>query len=119
MTEDSPEGVDSDEFKKQVTDKDPSNKRIQKISEDKKIFVNQKLRINPWRNEAGYDDNIYVNPYIKLLDETQPDFDQNEQKDNIAKFRAICIRSLRRSRAVNVWSGKKTYFLILEMDKNI
>ena len=110
MTEDPPEGVDPEEFKKQVIAKDPFDKRMQKISEDKKIFVNQKLRINPWRIEVGYDDNIYVNPYIKLLDETQPDFDPNEQKDNIANFVAICIRSLRWPGAVNIWSGKETYF---------
>ena len=110
MTEDPPEGVDPEEFKKQVIAKDPFDKRMQKISEDKKIFVNQKLRINPWRIEVGYDDNVYINPYIKLLDETQPDFDPNEQKDNIANFLAICIRSLRWPGAVNIWSGKETYF---------
>ena len=114
MTEDPPEGVDPEEFKKQVIAKDPFDKRMQKISEDKKIFVNQKLRINPWRIEVGYDDNIYVNPYIKLLDETQPDFDPNEQKDNIANFVAICIRSLRWPGAVNIWSGKETYFFLLK-----
>ena len=70
MTEEPPEGVDPEEFKKQVIAKDPFDKRMQKISEDKKIFINQKVRIKPWRIDVGYEDNIYINPYIKLLDET-------------------------------------------------
>ena len=110
MTEEPPEGVDPEEFKKQVIAKDPFDKRMQKISEDKKIFINQKLRINAWRIDSGYENNIYINPYIKLLDETQPDFDPNEQKDNMANFLVICIRSLRWPGAVNIWSGKETYF---------
>ena len=110
MAEEPPEGVDPEEFKKQVIARDPFDKRMQKISEDKKIFINQKLRINPWRIDIGYEDNIYINPYIKLLDETQPDFDPNEQKDNNVNFLAICIRSLRWPGAVNIWSGKETYF---------
>ena len=110
MIEDAPEGVDPDEFKKQIIAKDPFDKRMKKISEDKKIFVNQKLRINPWRIEVGYEDSIYINPYIKLLDETQPDFDPNEQKDNTSNFVTICIRSLRWPGAVNIWCGKETYF---------
>ena len=110
MAEEPPEGVDPEEFKKQVIARDPFDKRMQKISEDKKIFINQKLRINPWRIDIGYEDNIYINPYIKLLDETQPDFDPNEQKDNNVNFLAICLRSLRWPGAVNIWSGKETYF---------
>ena len=110
MTEEPPEGVDPEEFKKQVIAKDPFDKRMQKISDDKKIFINQKLRINAWRIDSGYENNIYINPYIKLLDETQPDFDPNEQKDNMANFLVICIRSLRWPGAVNIWSGKETYF---------
>ncbi len=110
MTEEPPEGVDPEEFKKQVIAKDPFDKRMQKISEDKKIFINQKLRINAWRIDSGYENNIYINPYIKLLDETQPDFDPNEQKDNMANFLVICIRSLRWPGAINIWSGKETYF---------
>ena len=110
MTEDPPEGVDPDEFKKQVIAKDPFDKRMQKISEDKAIFINQKLKINSWRIEYGNEDNIYINPYIKLLDETQPDFDPNEQKDNMANFLAIGVKSLRWPGAVNIWTGKETYF---------
>ena len=110
MTEEVPEGIDPDEFKKQVIAKDPFDKRIKGINEDKKIFVNSKLKINSWRIDTGYENNIYINPYIKLLDETQPDFDPNEQKDNTANFLAICIRSLRWPGAVNIWSGKETYF---------
>jgi hypothetical protein len=110
MTEDPPEGVDPEEFKKQVIAKDPFDKRMQKISEDRKIFINQRIRINPWRIETGYEDNIYINPYIKMLDETAPDFDPNEQKDNMANFLAISIKSLRWPGAVNIWTGKETYF---------
>ena len=110
IIEDPPEGVDPEEFKKQVIAKDPFDKRMQRISEDKKIFINQKLRINPWRIEVGYENNVYINPYIKLLDATQPDFDPNEQKDNIANFLMICIRSLRWPGAINIWTGKETYF---------
>ena len=110
MTEEPPEGIDPEEFKKQVIAKDPFDKRMKKISEDKQIFVNQKLKINSWRIDPGYEDNIYINPYIKLLDETQPDFDPNEQKDNQANFLVICIRSLRWPGAVNIWTGKESYF---------
>ena len=110
MIEDPPEGVDPEEFKKQVIAKDPFDKRMQKISEDQKIFINQKLRINPWRIEVGYENNVYINPYIKLLDETQPDFDPNEQKDNIANFLTVCLSSLRWPGAANIWTGKETYF---------
>ena len=110
MTEDPPEGVDPEEYKKQVIAKDPFDKRMQKISEDKKIFINQRIRINPWKIETGYENNIYINPYIKLLDETQPDFDPNEQKDNMANFLTISIRSLRWPGAVNIWTRKETYF---------
>ena len=117
MTEDPPEGVDPEEFKKQVIAKDPFDKRMKKISEDKKIFINQKLGINPWRIEVGYEDTIYINPYIKLLDETQPDFDPNEQKDNMANFLAICIRSLRLAGAVNIWSGKEKFIFFWKWTK--
>ena len=110
LTEEVPEGIDPDEFKKQVIAKDPFDKRMKKITEDNKIFVNQKLRINSWRIDPGYEDNIYLNPYIKLLDETQPDFDPNEQKDNLANFLVIAIRSLRWPGAVNIWTGKENYF---------
>ena len=47
---------------------------------------------------------------LKLLDETQPDFDPNEQKDNLANFLVIAIRSLRWPGAVNIWTGKENYF---------
>ena len=110
MTEEVPEGIDPEEYKKQVIAKDPFDKRMKRITEDNKIFVNQKLRINSWRIDPGYEDNIYINPYIKLLDETQPDFDPNEQKDNNANFLVICIRSLRWPGAVNIWCGKENYF---------
>ena len=83
-----PEGVDPEKFKKQVIAKTPFDKRMNNISKNKKIFVNQKLRINPWRIEVWYEDNVYINPYFKLLDETQPDLDPNEQKDNIVNFRS-------------------------------
>lgn len=110
MTEEPPEGVDPEEFKKQVIAKDPFDKRMQRISDDKKIFINQKTRMTPWKVEIGYEDNVYTNPYVKLLDETQPDFDPLEQKDNKVNFLTICIRSLRWPGAVNIWTGKETYF---------
>ena len=105
-----PEGVDAEEYKKQVIAKDPFDKRMKNILEDKKIFINQKLKINSWRMDVGYEDNVYINPYIKLLDETQPDFDPNEQKDNTANFLTISLRSLRWPGAINIWTGKETYF---------
>ena len=111
--EEPPEGVDAEEFKKRMIAKDPFDKRMQRALEDKKIFISQKNKIVPWKIETGYEDNIYVNPYIKLLDETQPDFDPNEQKDNKANFLTICIRSLRWPGAFNVWTGKENYFFYI------
>ena len=45
--------------------------------------------MNPWRLEQQYEDNVYVNPYIKLLDETQPDFDPLEQKENKMNYQSL------------------------------
>ena len=108
-----PDEVDPEEFKKKQMELDPFEKRIKPITED--VFIQgasaiSNIKIIPWKLSQYMEDNIYVNPYIKLLDETQPDFDPNEQKDNTANFLAICIRSLRWPGAVNIWSGKETYF---------
>ena len=110
---DPPEGIDPEEFKKKIIANDPFDKRIKNILEDKKIFITQKNKIIPWKIETGYENNIYINPYVKLLDETQPDFDPNEQKDNKANFLTICIRSLRWPGAFNVWTGKESYFFYI------
>ena len=53
-----------------------------------------------------YEDKIYINPYIKLLEET-PDFDQ---KDNKADYGIICVKSLIWPGAYNFYFGKENYF---------
>ena len=66
--------------------------------------------MTPWRIEQQYEDNVYINPYIKLLDETQPDFDPNEQKENKMNYSCIALKSLRWPGAINIYSNKESYF---------
>ena len=52
------------------------------------------VKIIPWKLSQVYEDKIYINPYIKLLEETpdfEPDFDQ---KDNKVDYGIICVKSL-------------------------
>lgn len=81
--------------------------------EDTKIiskFKSDYNSIEPWRLDEYFEDKIYVNPYVKLLDETQPDFDPLEQKDNKSNYTMVIVRSLRWPGAINVYMGKEVYF---------
>ena len=40
------------------------------------------IKIIPWKLTQYVEDNIYINPNIKLLDEKSPDSDPSEQKEN-------------------------------------
>ena len=105
-----PENIDPDEYKKKVLLADPFDKRIKPISTDMPIKIGHKIQITPWSIKQTYGELIYTNPYIKLLDETQPDFDPNEQKDNKVNYLTVCVKSLRWPGAVNFYLGKESYF---------
>ena len=115
IIDDAPEGVEPEEYKKRIIEKDPFDKRLEPVANDKKIKIGilgseDYLYMTPWRIEQQYEDNVYVNPYIKLLDETQPDFDPNEQKENKMNYSCIVVKSLRWPGAVNIYSNKESYF---------
>lgn len=113
IIDDAPEGVDPDENRKKQIDKDPFDKRIKPATDDKpmKLPVSKMvIDIPAWKLNQLYEDTIYVNPYIKLLDETQPDFDPLEQKDNKANYLIICVKSLRWPGAYNILIGKESFF---------
>ena len=110
IPEEVPEGVEPDDFRKKFIAQDPFDKRIKSVIEDRKIIINSNKSIIPWKIEKGYEDSIYINPYIKLLDETQPDFDPLEQKDNKANYLVVSVRSLRWPGAVNFYTNKESYF---------
>ena len=42
-----------------------------------------------WKLNQYMEDNIYVNLYIKLLDEKSPDFGSSEQKENKCDYSLI------------------------------
>lgn len=107
-----PEEVDPEEYRKKIMDKDPFDKRIKPVTEDNTIATStySKLKVCPWKISQFYEDKIYINPYIKLLDETQPDFDPLEQKDNKADYTLICVKSLLWPGAYNFYLGKESYF---------
>lgn len=114
--DETPEGVDPDEYRKKIMDKDPFEKRIKPITNDKGIesgFKSDYIEITPWRLDQYYENNIYINPYIKMLDENSPDFDPNEQKDNKANYTITVVRSLRWPGAINVYMGKESYFFYI------
>lgn len=105
-----PENIDPDEYKKKVLVNDPFDKRMKPAFDDKKIRITQQKEIVPWSLSQIYDDSIYVNPYIKLLDETAPDFDPLEQKDNKEYYIILCVKSLHWPGAFNFYIGKESYF---------
>ena len=107
-----PEELDPEEYRKKIMEKDPFEKRIKPVTEDKLISTStfSKLKVCPWKISQCYEDTVYVNPYIKLLDETQPDFDPLEQKDNKADYTVICVKSLLWPGAYNFYIGKESYF---------
>ena len=115
IIDDAPEGVEPEEYKKRIIEKDPFDKRLEPVANDKKIKIGilgseDYLYMTPWRIEQQYEDNVYINPYIKLLDETQPDFDPNEQKENKMNYSCIALKSLRWPGAINIYSNKESYF---------
>ena len=108
-----PEDADAEEFKKKEMEKDPYEKRIKPISEDRCILGASnysELKISPWKINQYFEDDIYTNPYIKLLDEKAPDFDPAEQKDNKCDYSVICVKSLRWPGAYNFYVNKTAYF---------
>ena len=109
VPEDAP---DPEEYTKKEKEKDPFEKRIKPIVEDITIKSNSltNVKIPAWKLSQVYEDKVYVNPYIKLLDETQPDFDPTEQKDNKGDYGIICVKSLIWPGAYNFYFGKESYF---------
>ena len=115
IIDDPPEGVEPEDHKKRIIEKDPFDKRLEPVENDKKLKLGvlgseDYLYVTPWRIEQQYEDNVYINPYIKLLDETQPDFDPAEQKDNTVNYSCIVVKSLRWPGAINIYSNKESYF---------
>ena len=115
IIDDAPEGIEPEDYKKKIIEKDPFDKRLEPVANDRKIKIGilgseDYLYMNPWRIEQEYEDNVYINPYIKLLDETQPDFDPLEQKENKMNYSCIVVKSLRWPGAFNIYSNKETYF---------
>lgn len=108
-----PEEADPEEFKKKAMEADPFEKRIKPITEDK--FIQgassiSNIKISPWKLTQYFEDQIYTNPYIKLLDEKAPDFDPLEQKDNSCDYTVICVKSLLWPGAYNFYINKTCYF---------
>ena len=104
---------DPEEFRKKEMEKDPFEKRIKPISEDIGIMGASnfsEIKISPWKLTQYFEDEIYTNPYIKLLDEKAPDFDPAEQKDNKCDYSVICVKSLRWPGAYNFYVNKTSYF---------
>ena len=108
-----PEEADPEEFKKKELEKDPFEKRIKPVIEDNYIkgaSTISNIKISPWKLTQYFEDQIYTNPYIKLLDEKSPDFDPAEQKDNKCDYTVICIKSLLWPGAFNFYINKTCYF---------
>ena len=108
-----PEDVpDAEEYKKKEMEKDPFDKRIKSVVEDKLLPASSlsKIKICPWKLYQFFENDIYINPYIKMLDETQPDFDPAEQKDNKVDYSIICIKSLLWPGSFNIYYQKECYF---------
>ena len=94
-------------------EKDPFEKRIKPVTEDNNIKIGSQfceIEISPWKLNQYFEDNIYINPYIKLLDEKAPDFDPAEQKDNKCDYTIICLKSLLWPGAYNFYINKTCYF---------
>ena len=108
-----PEDADPEEFKKKQMELDPFEKRIKPVTEDNLIQGASQIsniKITPWKLTQYMEENIYVNPYIKLLDEKAPDFDPAEQKENKCDYSLICVKSLIWPGAYNFYFDKNCYF---------
>jgi len=115
IIDDPPEGVEPEDHKKKIIDADPFDKRMGTASNDKKICSNFNVSkdyvgLQPWRIDQYYEDNIYINPYVKMLDETQPDFDPAEQKENKMNYSLVIVKSLRWQGAYNAYLNGESYF---------
>ena len=109
----SQEEADPEEYKKKQIELDPFEKRIKPVTED--IFIQSvsqisKIKIPAWKLTQYMEENIYINPYIKLLDEKAPDFDPSEQKENKCDYSIICVKSLIWPGAYNFYFDKNCYF---------
>lgn len=90
LDQETPEGIEPEDFKKQIIEKDPFQKRMQKLSED--VFLESsipKVKIPAWKINILYDENVYINPDIKLNPEDE------EPKDNTVNYCLINLKSLR------------------------
>ena len=88
-----PENVDAEKFKADYIAKDPFEKRLRPISDDKPLTSSiPKVKIPAWKIQFLYDDKIYINSNVKL---NPPEEDPKNQKDNTANYTLICLRSLR------------------------
>ena len=107
-----PEDADPEEYKKKELEKDPYDQRIKPASEDNAIDASTdvvELMISPWKLTQHGEDVIYTNPYIKLLDEKADGFDPLDQKDNLADYSLICVKSLLWPGAFNFYLEKESY----------
>jgi hypothetical protein len=80
-----PAEVDPEKFKAEMIAKDPFEKTLRPISEDRSLTSSfPKIKIPAWKIQFLYDDKVYINSNIT-----------NPEKDNTANYTLICIRSLR------------------------
>ena len=115
IIDDPPEGVEAEEHKKNIMNADPFDIRMGTASEDKKIRSGYEQvldyeSVNAWRIDEFYEDEVYVNPYVKMLNEDSPDFDESEQKENQCDYSLISVRSFRWPGAINLYTNKESYF---------
>ena len=83
--QETPENVDPDKFKADLIAKDPFDKILKPISDDKPLTSSvPKIRIPSWKIQFLYDDKVYINSNIT-----------NPEKDNTSNYTIICIRCLR------------------------
>ncbi|MCQ2819820.1 MAG: hypothetical protein MJ252_21355 [archaeon] len=107
-----PEGVDPDEYTKKIKENDPFDKRIKFLNEDKLIKAKYCSGIVPWKIDQYYEDNIYVNPYMKILKPGEEGYDETVDglKNNKVNNTLTIVKSLRWPGAINVLMGTETTF---------
>jgi radial spoke head protein 4A len=92
MEREPPEGVDPDEFKKQIVAKDKFDDLLASIDNDKKLTSSiPNIKIPAWKLQFLYDDKVYINPNIKIDLESDPE----QKKDNTVNYTIVCVKSLR------------------------
>lgn len=110
-----PENVDPEEYKNKVIAADPFGERIQSAKKDKELIIGNRtkgktVKICPWSIKQNYDQNYYINPYIKVLQEGDDGFDPDNIKDNKVSYISICLKSLRWPGAYNFFVNGESYF---------